>query len=216
MAQPTTREHILAAARTLFNAQGFGNVTTAALAQAAGVAEGNLWYHFKNKRSLLEAISEAFVPRITARLAIRPRPGVSVMDEYVRFLRAFAAELNDFRFLYRDQADYGEHAPPVLLRLPDFYARTDEQLTAFFEAMIAAGDLEWPAERIPALVVNSMIVIRFGLEFLRESRGGREHGAAAVDETFLQHLTLFEHALRPEAAKRLRAGWAEGATVEAA
>lgn len=213
---PPTRERILTAARELFNAQGYGNVTTAALAQAAGVAEGNLWYHFNNKRALLEAVSDAFVARITARLAIRPRPGAPVVEEYVRFLRAFAAELNDYRFLYRDQADYGEHAPPVLQRLPDFYARTGAQLTAFFEAMIAAEELDWPAGRLADLVVNAIIIIRFGLEYLRERDGGREHGAAAVDETFLQHLTLFEHALRPEAARRLRAALAEGMRVAAA
>jgi len=200
-----TKARILDAAQALFNAQGFGRVTTAALARAAGVAEGNLWYHFKNKRRLLEALSERFVVRIQTRLAIRPLPGAPVTAEYARFLRAFAEELVDFRFLYRDQADYGEHAPPVLHRLPEFYVRTGEQLSAFLSAMIEAGDLDWPRDRLADLVGNSLIVLRFGLEYLREAGGGREDAAGAVDEVLRRQLSLFDHALTPDAASRLRA-----------
>lgn len=200
--RPSTRERIIETARGLFNAQGFAGATTASLAKALGMAEGNLWYHFKSKRSLLEAISEQFVERIDARLSIRPRADAWAVEEYQGFLAAFAAELEDFRFLYRDQADYGEHAPAILERLGEFYRRTQDQLMDFYLAMIEQGDLDWPAERLPSLVTNATIIIRFGLEFLRET-GAEAPGSVA--RTFDQHLTLFEHRLSARAIARLKA-----------
>ena len=67
-----TRDRILETARDLFNARRFGNVTTAELAAECGIAEGNLWYHFKNKRALLEAITERFLTDVEDRLSRLP------------------------------------------------------------------------------------------------------------------------------------------------
>ena len=65
-----TRDRIVETARALFNEQGYGAVSTAALAAACGMAEGNLWYHFKTRRALLDALGERFAARIEARLAL--------------------------------------------------------------------------------------------------------------------------------------------------
>ena len=67
-----TRERIIALAQTRFNELGYGNVTTAALAAELGISEGNLWYHFKTKRDLLEVISAEFVLYLNERLALLP------------------------------------------------------------------------------------------------------------------------------------------------
>ena len=67
-----TRERIIALAQARFNEFGYGNVTTAALAEELGISEGNLWYHFKTKRHLLESISEEFIRYSNVRLALRP------------------------------------------------------------------------------------------------------------------------------------------------
>ena len=69
-----TRDRIVEAARDLFNLQGYGAITTATLAAHLGIAEGNLWYHFKTRRALLDAIAEQFSKAIEARLAFRFTP----------------------------------------------------------------------------------------------------------------------------------------------
>ena len=48
-----TRVRILRAAQRLFASKGFDGTTTRDLAQAAGVAEGTLFRHFPNKKSIL-------------------------------------------------------------------------------------------------------------------------------------------------------------------
>ncbi len=135
-----------------------------------------MWYHFNNKRALLEAIAVQFVQSTDERLKILPREGQNVIDEYAVFLRGFAAELNEFRFLYRDQADYGEHGAALQQRLPSLYRETQDQILAFLRSMREQEILVWPEDRLEDLVVNATIVLRYGLEYFRES------GRAATEE----------------------------------
>ncbi len=53
-----TRDQILAMSLVLFNQRGFGAVTTASIAEQAGVLEGTLWYHFRSKKDILAAHME--------------------------------------------------------------------------------------------------------------------------------------------------------------
>jgi AcrR family transcriptional regulator len=53
-----TRDQILATSLILFNQRGFGAVTTASVAEQAGVLEGTLWYHFRSKKDILAAHME--------------------------------------------------------------------------------------------------------------------------------------------------------------
>ncbi|MDB9374381.1 TetR/AcrR family transcriptional regulator [Nodularia sphaerocarpa] len=52
-----TRTRILQAALKLFASKGFDGTTTRDLAQAAGVAEGTLFRHFANKKSILVEVA---------------------------------------------------------------------------------------------------------------------------------------------------------------
>ena len=50
-----TRDRLLETSLVLFNERGFGAVTTASIAERAGVLEGSLWYHFRTKKNILVA-----------------------------------------------------------------------------------------------------------------------------------------------------------------
>ena len=50
-----TRDRLLETSLVLFNGRGFGAVTTASIAEHAGVLEGSLWYHFRTKKDILAA-----------------------------------------------------------------------------------------------------------------------------------------------------------------
>jgi AcrR family transcriptional regulator len=198
-----TRDRIVEAALQLFNEQGFGAVTTAALAAHCGIAEGNLWYHFKTKQALLEAISADFAEAIEARLALRPA-GDPIAD-YARLLGAVMYEFRSFRFLYRDQSTYGEHAKTVRANVPDWLERTFAQFDAHLAELAAAGLLDWPRQRLRDLAINATIILRYGLEHYREMGEPTGAGSGAIRRTLLRHLTLFEHRLAPAAASELHA-----------
>ena len=210
-----TSDRIVETARTLFNEQGYGAVSTAALAAACGIAEGNLWYHFKTKRALLDAIGERFAVVIEARLALRPStdPRSDPLSDYAAMLGPMMAEFRDFRFLYRDQHSYGEHAEVVRRNAPDWLERTFAQLEIYLTALVAAGQLDWPRERLRDLAVNATIILRYGLEHDREMGEATGSGTGSVLRTLRRHLTLFEHRLTPAAARRLQTAIAQ---IEAA
>jgi len=197
-----TRDRIVETARTLFNEQGYGAVSTAALAAACGMAEGNLWYHFKTRRALLDALSERFASMVEARLALAP--GGDPVASYARLLEAVMTEFRDFRFLYRDQPSYGEHGEPIAARAPEWIERTYRQLEQHYAALVGTRLLDWPADRLRDLAINATIILRYGLDHYRELGEPTGSGTGAVRRTLLRHLTLFEDRLESGAAARLR------------
>ena len=88
-----TKERIIALAQTRFNELGYGNVTTAALAAELGISEGNLWYHFKTKRDLLEAISAEFLLYLNERLSLLPDKKADVIEGYTALMASHEQEL---------------------------------------------------------------------------------------------------------------------------
>ncbi len=202
-----TSDRIVETARDLFNEQGYGAVSTAALAAACGIAEGNLWYHFNTRRALLDAIGERFAVAIEARLALRPAS--DPVSDYAAMLAALMAEFRDFRFLYRDQHSYGEHAEVVRRNAPEWLERTFAQLELYLVALVDAGQLDWPRERLRDLAINATIILRYGLEHYREMGEATGSGFGSVQRTLRRHLTLFEHRLTPASARRLQAGIAQ-------
>lgn len=199
MPKPKTRDRILDTAQQLFNSERYGNVTTAKLAAAAGISEGNLWYHFREKRAILDAISERFLAQCERRLAIEPARE-DVLEGYVAYLRVLAEEMRDFRFMYRDQADYGEHSAALLARLPAIYRRTISQFRSFLDGLRKAGHLSVARDRIEPLAVNVVIVLRFYMEFAREAGLPPAGANALIAQSFALHLGLLEGALTAEAA----------------
>jgi len=195
-----TRDRIVLTARQVFNSDGYGAVTTAALAQACGIAEGNLWYHFKTKRDLLAAIAEQFAEAIDIRLDCQPDP-TDPLGSYCAMLSALMQELRDYRFLYRDQPHYGEHVEPIASRVAEWLVRTEDSIEAHLAALVDAGLLVWPKSGLHDLAVNSTIILRYGLEHHAEL--GKPQGA--VRKTLLQQLTLFEAQLNEAARNEIRA-----------
>jgi AcrR family transcriptional regulator len=200
-----TKLKILSAARKLFNEKGYGAVTNEMLAEAAGIAPGNLWYHFRTQRDLLSALSQEFVAEANARLEIRPSADGDVIQEYAAFLLDLGKELRRHRFLYRDQAEFGEFTEEMRKAVPGLYRRTFVQFDAFFRAMIARGLFTWEEDRLNDLIVSVVMIIRYNLEYRREAGMPAAGGSGAVRAGFALHLSIIEHRMKPTAAKALRA-----------
>lgn len=64
MANKSKRDLLIKAARTKFYQQGVARTTLADIAQEAQVPLGNVYYHFRTKEALLEAVIEAHVQRL--------------------------------------------------------------------------------------------------------------------------------------------------------
>lgn len=77
-----TRERIIEAARSVMQDKGLTGATTKEIAQAAGVSEGSLYNHFKNKSELflcvLRELPANFVGLVTG---LRERAGTSTVRD---------------------------------------------------------------------------------------------------------------------------------------
>ncbi len=58
---PGTRDHILAAAATLFAEQGYTMTTTRQIADVVGIRQASLYYHFADKGMILRSLLESTV-----------------------------------------------------------------------------------------------------------------------------------------------------------
>ena len=98
-----TRERILEVSLRLFNERGYAATSLAEIAEGAGIAKGNLTYHFPTKYDLvLEFASRAREERRENVSKSRPGP---LADEYVALLSGME-QARKFRFLMRDHAQF--------------------------------------------------------------------------------------------------------------
>jgi len=107
-----TRARLLDAARALFTQHGFLDVTTARIAQEAGVAHGTVFVHFADKDALVTEVLDAELAQLSEELyAAMAQSGdfCELLDRYLGFL----AEREDlFAALSRELPFY----PPELRR----------------------------------------------------------------------------------------------------
>lgn len=93
------RGEILAAATELFASEGYGRVTTRALAQKAGLSQTGLYVYFKTKEEILRAICDqthdALTAEFDAAVATARSPGEALsklVRSYINFGLAHPAE----------------------------------------------------------------------------------------------------------------------------
>ena len=179
----TTADRILDASRRLFNDQGYAATSLSEIAAAVGISQGNLTYHFPNKRDLVTELAARMRARFRARrAALRPGP---VADDYVEHL-VFAMSFTwDVRFLLRDRAQYGDD-PDAGVPDPDMTADFEELF-----GLLVRIDGEGMFRRdlhvdLRVLVRSLWIVSRYWMDHLHESEG-LERITWADQERGIQH-----------------------------
>ena len=100
------KDNIIEAAVSLFAEHGYFATPTSAVAKKAGVAEGLIFHHFKNKAGILVYIftelSEVYVRKIET-LRKKAETGLDALLEVVRFHFEFAeSQSTKFKVLLRD------------------------------------------------------------------------------------------------------------------
>jgi len=92
------RDLVIRAALDLLNEVGVDGLTTRRLAERLGVQQPALYWHFKNKRALLDALAEAMIEG--DHIERMPRPG----DDWRSFLGSNARSFRRALLAYRDGA----------------------------------------------------------------------------------------------------------------
>jgi TetR/AcrR family transcriptional regulator, transcriptional repressor for nem operon len=105
------RDLLIAAAKTKFYQQGVARTTLADIAQEAQVPLGNVYYHFRTKEALLEAVIEAHVQRLQTRFAQWNR---ELADPHERLLALIRWECESAPSLAHFGCPYGSLAQEIV------------------------------------------------------------------------------------------------------
>jgi AcrR family transcriptional regulator len=188
-----TRARILDICRDLFNERGPDSVTTAEIAAAAGINEGNLYYHFQRKEQLLEALFAAFEAAIRDAAA-----APAAAPESTRaYLAGWFRTMWEWRFFYRDGTAIFRLAPALRPRLHTLSTEGQALVAASVCQMQEAGLISPMSQaELAMLITNAWIVSAYWIDYLRAGRGvadiTRAHiawGAQQVMHLFQPYLT---------------------------
>lgn len=168
-----TRTQIVEAADTLFYQRGFAHTSLADIAQAVGIARGNLTYHFKAKDAILAAV-------IDRRLAATQ----AMLDGWEATGDEPAARITSFiHILITNQAKIMAHGCPVgtlsneLAKLDHAALPDAARIFALFRAWLA---------RQFTLMGHGERADELALHLLGRSQGVATLATAFRDETFVR------------------------------
>ncbi len=187
-AKPSTRDRILDCCRDLFNERGAAEVTTAEIATAVGISEGNLHYHFRRKEQIVTALFAQFEAALDRAGAagedVGPRP-----QAYRVYLAGWFNAMWEWRLFYA--ASIYRLAPDLRPRLKQMTDSGQTQVRRTLGRLADRGVLSVTPEELDRLVVNAWIVASYWIDYLLTRQGvetiTREHlrwGYAQVEALF--------------------------------
>ena len=192
-AKISTKDRIVEAGRTLFNAKGYGETSLSQIAAEVGISQGNLTYHFPAKRELALRIQQEAQNSAVARKQTY-RPG-SVAEDYIEHLLSGMDLTWQYRFLFRDRAQCiaeQSDVDPNAALIADFEELHFLIIRIENEKMFAASLLQDRQE----LTRSLWIVSRYWMNYLSEIEGleeitwrDQERGVEQHFAVLMPHLT---------------------------
>jgi hypothetical protein len=159
-----TRERILDTALRLFNTQGEPNVTTAALAEAMNISAGNLYYHFRNKDDIVQALMDAYEHDIDPLLDPDARRLHGAEDLWL-FLHLMFETIWRHRFIYRDLNDLMARNRRVRTRMRSILQRKTATARRLCADLCETGQMSVDSASADALATNIVVVTTGWLAF---------------------------------------------------
>ncbi len=185
-----TRQRILARSLALFNERGPSRVTTAEIAEAAGIAEGNLQYHFKKKSDLLAALFDMF--EVDADILVSRRYGDDGrVEEFAEHQRCWFRLMWTHQWFYRGTSSLLVIAPALLPRVRAMTVRNRQFVTSVFERMVECGLLRTSPEQLEQVLSNIWIVATHWIDYRRFTTGRTEFGQEDLEWGYAQVLAIY-------------------------
>lgn len=197
----TTKDRILAAALELFNVRGESGVTTAQIARELEISEGNLWYHFRTKRDLVNALFARMEQAIEEVLA-RPAGPAAPMAHFADYTRRTVETIWTYRFLFRDHTTLLREDPERLARHAAFSDRSATLVQRILAGMMDAGLLRVERDHLPGLATNVWIVGRYWIDFLESRAVEPASNDAHVKGALAQMAVLLRPYMTPRAMRQ--------------
>jgi AcrR family transcriptional regulator len=196
-----TRERIIDLSLRLFNDIGEPNVTTSAISDEMNISPGNLYYHFRNKDDITNAIFEDFEKEMDSLLSAPGKRDIHFEDAWF-FLHLLFEQIWKYRFIYRDINDLLSRNRKLEVHFKAIVERKQNAATLLCQALHQTGDLTATSREIEALATNMVVVTTHWLshEYIRNARRFTDanYQSAAMARGAYQVLSLVAPYLRDE------------------
>src|SRR3984893_8648775 len=152
------RDRLIEAAKTRFYQQGVARTTLADIAQQAQVPLGNIYYHFRTKEALVEAVIQAHLQdlqALLARLDLHP-------DPRQRLSGLLAAERESEHALARYGCPYGSLSQEL---------NKEDGQPATMAAILLQASLDWAAKQFRLLGKDEQEARDFALDLISSLQG---------------------------------------------
>jgi AcrR family transcriptional regulator len=199
--QMKTRDRILDVSLELFNAEGEAKQTAVDIANALDMSPGNLYYHFKGKEPIIEALFERFEEEMKIILGGSHGAVTSIEDNWV-FVYIVLEEIYDFRFFYRNVGDMMERYPGLATRFRKILALKRQAIENVL-TQLEKQDVVSIDRRLRAPLIQQMLsTLTFWLSHDLIEAGDRS-GPTLIHDTVLQFMLLVVPYMGPAGAEVL-------------
>lgn len=186
------KQEILDVTERLFASKGFDNTSISDILEETGIARGTLYYHFKSKEELLDAVIERMIEGMTARAKeIAGRREIPVLQRFTMMIMVFHVSSG-----VRQEILLQVHKPQNALMhqkmQKSLFFRITPLITALIEEGIAQGicQTDYPAEAVEMTFLYASTAFDDLTEYGEEERERKI-------EAFLYHLArLFKMELK--------------------
>jgi len=164
MARQRTRDRILETTLRLFNDEGEPHVTTVDIANELDISPGNLYYHFKGKEALIEALYDRFDSQMGEFLHAPVNKPLSLEDNWY-YLYVLFEEIYQNRFFYRNLTDLLQRYPAIRKRFRRLMELKRRTAHAVASNMAEQGVLEIDNESLERLADSIAMTLTYFMTY---------------------------------------------------
>jgi len=170
-----TAERILEASLALFNRFGEPHVSTAAIAADLGISSGNLYYHYRAKDEIVNALFAQYEQALTELL--RASGDVADVEGAWFFTHRLFELVWQYRFLYRDLNNLLSRNRQLETQFPALLQAKTQAMHALLAALGRRGVLRLPQGGAAETTANCMVVVAtywLSFEYVHDPRHALE------------------------------------------
>lgn len=145
MSKPSTKDRILDAALVLFNDEGLETVSTRRIAQALGISQGNLCYHFPHKDQIVEALYQRLRDEFSRLLGAMQAQDLSFEGLSIASYEMLRVQYR-YKFLMLNFVQVMRQYPAIQADFQALFAARRQELSRFYQVLAAKG---WLRDDIP-------------------------------------------------------------------
>lgn len=181
----------------VFEQYGLAEVSTNRIAAELGISPGNLYYHFKTKREIVERLFRRLENEAEPILAgpSAPRPAV---DDLWLFLHLVFEKMFEYRFAYRDMEHLATAFAASGARMRGLTARGIQTAERLCGGLVATGAMRASRDEVATLAFQMVFTVSCWMGFARMLPAGTDAGPGRAA---YQVLTLVAPFLTDEARR---------------